>query len=131
VPLKAASGAKQIPVAACERGIHLTLHLAPQTCVADAVKQAESLAAENVELRRMGEDALLDKCALRCLLAVLTIADHRLGLYSSRIAASRQCPLHFRHTFDCAVLWRTPGLDHVICEAISAVRDYARSVCHD
>ena len=36
-------------------------HLPLQTCVADAVKQAESLAAENVELRRMGEDALLDK----------------------------------------------------------------------
>ena len=61
--------------------------LEPQTCVADAVKQAESLAAENVELRRMGEDALLDKCALRYLLAGLTITCHWSDVSGSSDAA--------------------------------------------
>jgi len=92
VPQKAASGAKQVPVAACDRGIHLTLHLAPQTCVADAVKQAESLAAENVELRRMGEDALLDKYALRYHRADSTIFGRRSNVSGRLVAAQSPEP---------------------------------------
>ena len=40
------------------------------------MKQAESLAAENVELRRMGEDALLDKCVCCKLPSYRTTAGH-------------------------------------------------------
>ena len=59
---------------------------APQTCVADALKQAESLAAENVELRRMGEDALLDKCAVARVRVLQRNSNSMLAITSHTLA---------------------------------------------
>ena len=105
----------------------------PQTCVADALKQAESLAAENVELRRMGEDALLDKCAMPSRHDNAMKVDNYVGGSDSSSVAHLRCLMRMIEVASSAQV--CGGRPHIGPRLLLAGQFHfnqtlARSVCH-